>query len=391
MKILLDRIKDSPRPIRTSWDEDALNELARSIAEQGVIVPIKVRMPDLAQHCWTMRDHGLTCIDAEQDRLDRVGNEDWGTCVPYCPWCQAVEWEEHEEDEDDPIPADWKPYEIVYGHRRVEAARRANLTEIEAIVEGLEDKPTDIQAVIENVQRADLSEKEEGDAYNGLAQRYGMTPQEIAAATGVSLYRVRVRMAFAKDAVSAIGGPKSAGDLSRKASVLRGAFGDDVELRREAWDYVLPREEKDMRAPFQAISAIGDRDTQRALIAKAKDEDLGAESLRNVAETIARTTNPERRKALLETPYNQFVHNPEYAEANEQMARAAAPSPGEEFDRLPAIAVGLEAMKEFRKTMTLMLEACKVGKASPEARRFFARRIDGMIQFLTSIKEGLAE
>lgn len=346
MKVQLDRIKDSPRPIRTSWDEDALNELARSIAEQGVIVPIKVRPANDAAR-------GLCEMQAMR---------------PLTREALALAPEAHDAQER-------AEYEIVYGHRRVEAARRANLTEIEAIVEGLEDKPIDIQAVIENVQRADLSEKEEGDAYNGLAQRYGMTPQEIAAATGVSLYRVQVRMAFAKDAVSAIGGPKSAGDLSRKASVLRGAFGDDVELRREAWDYVLPREEKDMRAPFQAISAIGDRDTQRALIAKAKDEDLGAESLRNVAETIARTTNPERRKVLLEMPYNPFVHNPEYAEANERADRIMAPAPGEDFARLPEIAVAIEQIKKLREAMRLTAEAIEIGKASPEAKRFIGRRM----------------
>ena len=43
MQIPLDLIKPSPRPVRSTWDEDALNQLAQSIKEQGLIVPIKVR------------------------------------------------------------------------------------------------------------------------------------------------------------------------------------------------------------------------------------------------------------------------------------------------------------------------------------------------------------
>ena len=43
MKIPLDLIAPSPTPVRTTWDEDKMNELAQSIKEQGVIVPVKVR------------------------------------------------------------------------------------------------------------------------------------------------------------------------------------------------------------------------------------------------------------------------------------------------------------------------------------------------------------
>jgi len=41
--IPLAQIKPSPRPVRSSWDEEAMEELAQSIREQGVIAPIKVR------------------------------------------------------------------------------------------------------------------------------------------------------------------------------------------------------------------------------------------------------------------------------------------------------------------------------------------------------------
>jgi len=77
MKIKLKDIKPSPKPISSEWDEKEMEELKKSIAEQGLIEPILVRP------------------------LDRE-------------------------------------YEIVHGHRRVEAMRRLGWKECEAIVEGME-------------------------------------------------------------------------------------------------------------------------------------------------------------------------------------------------------------------------------------------------------------
>ena len=262
-------------------------------------------------------------------------------------------------------------YEIVYGHRRVEAARRANLTEIEAIVEGVDDTAALVQALIENVQREDMPPVDEASGYRLILDETGWSVEALARRVGKAFGHIYNMLSLLEES------PKVHELLVKKQGGRQDADpGSGITERH------IREVRRGLGLPV---------DTREAVLEKAFEEGLTSTQTRNVAETIARTTNPERRKALLETPYNQFVHNPEYAEANEQMARAAAPSPGEEFDRLPAIAVGLEAMKEFRKTMTLMLEACKVGKASPEARRFFARRIDGMIQFLTSIKEGLAE
>ena len=73
-EIPINKIHPSPNPIRKSWDEDKMEELTQSIKERGVIVPIKVRP-----------------------------NGD--------------------------------SYEVVYGHRRIEAAGRAQLHSIPAIVE----------------------------------------------------------------------------------------------------------------------------------------------------------------------------------------------------------------------------------------------------------------
>ena len=118
MKIALSQIKDSPRPVRKSWDESKLEELAQSIAEQGLIVPIKVRPLDLGE------------------------------------------------------------YEIVYGHRRAEACRLAGLSEIDCIVEGVADDDALVQALIENVQREDMEPMDKAYALEEIRIRKGWPKDE---------------------------------------------------------------------------------------------------------------------------------------------------------------------------------------------------------------------
>src|SRR3989304_3491378 len=113
MKIDLKQITASPKPIRKSWDEDKMEELVASIKARGLIVPPKVR-PE--------------------------GNG----------------------------------YEIVYGHRRLEAARRAGLRDIECIVEGVDDKTALSQSWIENRIREDMTAYDIADALVEIAKQEGV-------------------------------------------------------------------------------------------------------------------------------------------------------------------------------------------------------------------------
>jgi ParB/RepB/Spo0J family partition protein len=126
--IPISQIHPSPDPIRKSWDEGKMEELAQSIKERGVIVPIKVRP-----------------------------NGDG--------------------------------YEVVYGHRRVEAAHRAGLVEMPAIVEGMDDIGALIQALIENVQREDMEPNDVSDSMQILVER-GYGQRQIASITGLDNTRV---------------------------------------------------------------------------------------------------------------------------------------------------------------------------------------------------------
>lgn len=77
-----------------------------------------------------------------------------------------------------------KAYQLIAGERRLEAARMAGLEKVPAIVK----EATPVQmlelALIENIQRADLNPLEEAAAYQQLSEEFGLTQQEIADQVG---------------------------------------------------------------------------------------------------------------------------------------------------------------------------------------------------------------
>ena len=77
-------------------------------------------------------------------------------------------------------------YEIVAGERRWRAAQRAGLHEVPAIVRELSDQETLEFALIENLQRADLSSMDEAQAFRRLIDDFGHTQDELAQAIGKS-------------------------------------------------------------------------------------------------------------------------------------------------------------------------------------------------------------
>lgn len=111
---------------RTDFDESALNELAESISQHGVLQPLLVRpMPN-------------------------------GT------------------------------YQIVAGERRWRASRIAGLTELPVVIRQLDDEEVMLLALIENLQREQLNPLEEAEGYKTLRDEYGLTQENIAQRVGKS-------------------------------------------------------------------------------------------------------------------------------------------------------------------------------------------------------------
>jgi ParB family chromosome partitioning protein len=75
-------------------------------------------------------------------------------------------------------------YRIIAGERRWRAAKLAGLTEIAALVRNVEDSQRLELALIENIQRADLSPLEIAAAFERLAVEHHMSHEEIAERTG---------------------------------------------------------------------------------------------------------------------------------------------------------------------------------------------------------------
>ena len=83
-------------------------------------------------------------------------------------------------------PSGEERYEIVAGERRWRAAQRAGLDVVPVLVRELGEQETLEIALVENVQRRDLTTLEEADGYRRLIDEFGHTQDEIANALGKS-------------------------------------------------------------------------------------------------------------------------------------------------------------------------------------------------------------
>jgi ParB family chromosome partitioning protein len=77
-------------------------------------------------------------------------------------------------------------YEIVAGERRWQAAKMAGLTDIPVIVRPLSDKEAVAVALVENIQREDLTSAEEARALKRLIDEFSLTHSEVAESVGRS-------------------------------------------------------------------------------------------------------------------------------------------------------------------------------------------------------------
>ncbi len=122
----LHKIEPNPNQPRKVFDEEALEDLAESIREHGLIQPIAVR------------------------------------------------------------PEENGYYRIIAGERRWRAARMAGLAEVPVLILNADDKAVMELAMIENLQRKDLNPIEEARGYQTLMDEYGLTQEEAAERVGKS-------------------------------------------------------------------------------------------------------------------------------------------------------------------------------------------------------------
>ncbi len=126
VKLRISEIEPNRNQPRRDFDEKALSELADSISQHGILQPLLVRP--------------LACGS----------------------------------------------YQIVAGERRWRASRMAGLTEVPVIIKKLTDLEVMQIALIENLQREDLSPIEEAEGYQSLINTYDYTQEQVAKIVGKS-------------------------------------------------------------------------------------------------------------------------------------------------------------------------------------------------------------
>lgn len=97
-------------------------------------------------------------------------------------------------------------YQIIAGERRWRAAQLARLHDIPVVIRDLDDRTALEVAIIENVQRADLSPLEEAEGYRRLIEEFGETQDSVAKRVGKSRSHIAnsVRLLGLPDAVRSL-------------------------------------------------------------------------------------------------------------------------------------------------------------------------------------------
>ncbi len=165
-------------------------------------------------------------------------------------------------------------YRIVAGERRWRAARLAGLKEVPVYVRDLSEKQVMQLALIENIQRQDLTPIEEAKAYKQLMDKYFMTQQELAKAVGKSRSAIAnaVRLLELAEPVQKY---LDRGELSvGHAKVLAGL--SDEQLQVQAADLALSDglSVRELENEVKKLVQSGDKGTQaRKKTVSLKHED----------------------------------------------------------------------------------------------------------------------
>ncbi len=123
---------------------------------------------------------------------------------------------------------------VVSGERRYQAALLADLYDMPVIVMDLDDEEALEIALVENLQRKDLTPFEEGEGYRRLADQYGYKHERIAEAVGKSRTVVTESLTLLQIPPRARSVAVALGVLSKSLllEVLKAASDDEVEMVR---------------------------------------------------------------------------------------------------------------------------------------------------------------
>ena len=209
-QVKIDSIKPNKYQPRTVFSEEKIEELARTIHIHGVIQPIVVR---------------------------KIGDG----------------------------------YEIIAGERRYRAMKKLGWSEVPAIIRELDDKETASIALIENLQREELTSIEEAFAYEKLIELHSLTQEALAQRLG-----------------------KGQSTVANKLRLLK--------LPEEIKNVILTKELSERHA--RALIPLKDKELQLRLCAEVIEQQLNVKQLET---RIQQLLNPEEPKEKRKAPRRKSV------------------------------------------------------------------------------------
>lgn len=204
-------IDPSPEPIRSEWSEDEMQSLADSIKTHGLLQPPAVRTADAGR------------------------------------------------------------YEIVYGHRRVEACRRAKFKNVDAIVLEASDEQALELSLIENIQREDMIPRDKAIALSRL-----MEMRKLSSATAVEKAGIMPRKSAAV-LLKLLDQPE---DVQEMVGVDSGGRGEDRKTKPLTMEHISrtsiagPNQDKVLRkAAREGLTALQAWDVAKVVSVAAENQD----------------------------------------------------------------------------------------------------------------------
>jgi len=312
MRIKLQSIKPSPNPIRKTWDEEKLSELCWSLLEEGQVEPI-----------------GLYEADGG--------------------------------------------YTLVWGHRRVEAARRVGWTDIDALIVRQDEIDNLIQSGIENLSGEEMSADDKAEWAQRLVDM-GFSQHEIARRTSIPAATINQWLQYKREREAGVyvhvqNQPSDEGII--KTVRIAQALGDDLEGKKSV---------------AAKVSAEGLTQILTTEVARAYHEAPNAQVKQKILESPVLSNDKAAdivRRSIARVELDNIR-----AKAAQKEGEKAIDTPGySRQDFGAAVKDFLDALQPFYLTANQLVTIVKHGRYSKATLRYAIVKMDEIINDLISFKE----
>jgi ParB family chromosome partitioning protein len=234
VEVALDDIIPNRFQPRLSFDEKGLNELAESIRQHGIIQPLVLR---------------------------KVADK----------------------------------YEIIAGERRYKASYIAGLTKVPAVVINLNDNESAEVAIVENIQRRDLSPIEEAKSYKKLLDRGYLTQDQLASRMGKTQATVSNKLRL----------------LNLDEKVQEALLNNKISERHARSILRLPNSEEQQNVLNEIIEKrLNVRDTEKLISEKLGEENNNFVSVSNISNLVNEKETEEKNNESSEPiEFPQFINS----------------------------------------------------------------------------------